>query len=65
MVRGIGRGIGRAAAHELGHAILGPLLVHTDDESSYEFDSWDRAGQYYGELRWRTAWPLLERRFGR
>jgi hypothetical protein len=66
MIRGIGRGIGRAAAHELGHAALGGRLVHNDeDESSYEFSSWDRVGQYYGELRWTTARPLLEQRFGR
>jgi hypothetical protein len=65
MVHGIARGIGRAAAHELGHAILGPMLVHSDDETTYEFESPDRAGQYYGDLRWMTTWPLLEDRFGR
>jgi len=66
IVGGIGRGIGRAAAHELGHAVLGSMLVHNDDdESSYEFSSWDRVGQYYGELRWTTARPLLEQKFGR
>jgi len=65
IVHGIARGIGRAAAHELGHAILGPMLVHSDDETSYEFDSPDRARQYYGDLRWMTTWPLLQQKFGR
>jgi hypothetical protein len=66
MIRGIGRGIGRAAAHELGHAALGGRLVHNeDDESSYEFSSQERVEQYYGELRWTTARPLLDQKFGK
>ena len=62
IIRGIGRGIGRTAAHEFGHAM--GLLGHSDDPLSYEAGSWDRAAQYYGELHW-AAWPLLEERFGK
>lgn len=54
VVRAIGRGIGRTAAHELAHAILGPspTMDGTGDESSYEFHSFSRPAQYYGELHW-------------
>jgi hypothetical protein len=31
------------------------------DENSYEYPSSDRAAQYYSELHWTTARPLLER----
>jgi hypothetical protein len=62
IIRGIGRGIGRTAAHEFGHAM--GLLGHSDDPLSYEAGSWDRAAQYYGELHW-AAWPLLQDRFGK
>ncbi|MBM3772616.1 MAG: hypothetical protein FJW27_15270 [Acidimicrobiia bacterium] len=56
IVQGIARGIGRTAVHELAHAILGPSpVMDTRDESSYEFHSFARAGQYYGELRWTEA----------
>jgi hypothetical protein len=69
IVEGIGRGIGRAAVHELAHQALGPdNLSHIDnriDDRSYEFGSADRPVQYYGELRWREAWPVLEGKFGR
>jgi hypothetical protein len=60
---GIGRGIGRVAAHELAHQIVNSGAAHnTADEDSYEYPTPDRASQYYGELRWTTARPLLERR---
>ena len=63
IVEGIGRGIGRVAAHEFGHQILNAGLVHNkDDENSYEYPSPDRAAQYYGELHWTTARPLLEQK---
>ena len=32
------------------------------DENSYEYPSPDRASQYYGELHWSTARPLLDKR---
>jgi hypothetical protein len=61
IVEAIGRGIGRVAAHELAHEILHAGPVHNSaDENSYEYPSPDRAAQYYGELRWTTARPLLE-----
>jgi hypothetical protein len=63
IIEGIGRGIGRVAAHEFGHQILGTGLAHNqDDENSYEYPSPDRAAQYYGDLHWTTARPLLEQR---
>lgn len=63
IIEGIGRGIGRAAVHEFGHAMVS--ANHSQDEHSYEYRSSDRASQYYGELHWATAGPLLQRRFGR
>jgi len=69
IVDAIGRGIGRAAVHEFAHQALGAdNLRHIDnrtDEQSYEYGSADRAAQYYGELRWTTAWPVLEEKFGK
>lgn len=67
ILHGIARGIGRTAAHELAHAILGPSsAMDTRDEGSYEFHSFARASQYYGELRWAEARAqLLERLRGR
>ena len=68
IVDGIGRGIGRAAVHELAHQTLGVDITHIDnrtDEHSYEYANADRPSQYYGDLRWTTAWPVLEEKFGR
>jgi hypothetical protein len=63
IVDGIGRGIGRVAAHEFAHQMINAGETHNpQDENSYEFPSPDRAAQYYGELRWTTARPLLEQR---
>jgi hypothetical protein len=65
IVEGIGRGIGRVAAHEFGHQILGPAAAHNDaDENCYENGSPDRASQYYGELRWTTWGALLVQKLG-
>lgn len=36
-----------------------------DDDTSYEYGNADRASQYYGELHWTTAWPILQQKFGR
>jgi hypothetical protein len=67
IVDGIGRGIGRSAVHEFAHAILGvtSTMDVATDEASYEHESFNRPGQYYGELHWAGAWPLLEREVGR
>ena len=69
IVDGIGRGIGRAAVHEFAHQALGTdNLSHIDgrsDGQSYEYRSADRPEQYYGELRWTIAWPVLDEKFGK
>jgi hypothetical protein len=69
IVDGIGRGIGRAAVHELAHQALGldnlAYLDNRTDEDSYEYANADRPLQYYGELRWTTAWSVLVQKFGR
>jgi hypothetical protein len=63
MIEGIGRGIGRVAAHEFAHEILGAVPLHNGaDENSYEYPSPNRAAQYYGELHWTTAGPLLRQK---
>jgi hypothetical protein len=65
IVEGIGRGIGRAAVHEFAHQILGPeMRDNRTDQDTYEYFNADRASQYYGELRWTTAWPLLQDKLG-
>lgn len=66
IITGIGRGIGRAAAHEFAHQILSPLSIHDgEDVNSYEYWHASRASQYYGELHWTRAGPLLEARLAR
>jgi hypothetical protein len=69
IVDGIGRGIGRAAVHEFAHQALGldnvSFLDNRTDSDSYEYSNADRPSQYYGELRWTTAWPVLVQKFGR
>jgi hypothetical protein len=61
IVEAIGRGIGHVAVHEFAHQILNTSAVHNkDDERSYEYPSPDRSAQYYGDLHWTTARPLLE-----
>jgi len=66
MIEGIGRGVGRVAAHEFAHEILGAVPLHNNlDESSYEYPSPNRAAQYYGELHWTTAGPLLRQKLGK
>ncbi len=66
IVAAIGRGVGRAAVHELAHQLLGRRAdIHaTRDPASYEYDSAARREQYYGDMHWDIAWPLLQRRFG-
>ena len=69
IVEGIGKGIGRAAVHEFAHQALGldnlSFLDNRTDPDSYEYGNADRRSQYYGELRWTTAWPVLIQKFGR
>jgi hypothetical protein len=66
MIAGIGRGIGRAAVHEFAHQMLGSTPIHdTTDVRSYEYRTASRAEQYYGDMHWDVARPLIERRVGR
>jgi hypothetical protein len=65
IVAAIGRGVGRAAAHEFAHQFLPTSDIHASrDVRSYEYATAWRAEQYYGALHWHNAWPLLVRRFG-
>lgn len=64
LLAGIGRGIGRAAAHELVHLITRLNLHDRDDPESYEYPFADRAAQFYGELHWGRSWPLLVAQLG-
>lgn len=65
LVAGIGRGIGRVAVHELAHGILGAgAMDNQTDDHSYEYFTHNRPSQYYGELHWTRAWPVLVERVG-
>jgi len=65
VLEAVGRGIGRVAVHELTHQILGASIGHDDsDANSYEYGNPERRSQYYDELHWTTARPLLEQRLG-
>jgi len=63
LIDGIGRGIGRSAAHEFAHQIVPGVNLHSStDPGSYEFESADRTAQYYGDIHWGLARdPLLKR----
>jgi hypothetical protein len=63
IVEAIGRGIGRSAVHEFAHMIAPDVAIHdTTDPDSYEESNTARYSQYYGELRWGNAWPVLHAR---
>jgi hypothetical protein len=64
IIAGIGRGIGRAAAHEFAHQIIVGSSHNPEDVASYEYPHADRAEQYYGELHWTTARDALLKRLG-
>jgi hypothetical protein len=57
VVRGIGKGIGRVAAHEFGHQGWPTFTIHNvDDPNSYDYrDGGDSWALYYGELHWSEA----------
>jgi hypothetical protein len=65
ILEAIGRGIGRTAVHELTHQLLPQAPIHeSTDVRSYEYDSAARREQYFGEMHWALARPLLEQRLG-
>jgi hypothetical protein len=65
LVAGIGRGVGRVAVHELAHGILGAgAMDNQTDDHSYEYFTHNRPSQFYGELHWTRAWPVLVERVG-
>jgi hypothetical protein len=65
LVAGIGRGVGRVAVHELAHGVLGAgAMDNRTDDRSYEYFTHNRPSQYYGELHWTRAWPVLVERVG-
>jgi hypothetical protein len=65
MIAAIGRGIGRAAVHEYAHLFLGGFPIHdSKDVQSYEYESADRREQYYGDMHWDIAGPVLQQKFG-
>ena len=66
MIVGIGRGIGRAAAHEFAHQILPTVrFSESRDRDSYEYETADRPEEYYGPMHWTVARPGLRARLGR
>jgi hypothetical protein len=61
----IGRGIGRSAVHELAHMMIPDVAIDRHpDENSYEHSSTARVSQYYGDLHWAVAGPVLRARLG-
>jgi hypothetical protein len=65
VVGAIGRGVGRVAIHEFTHLFLPRVPIDaSDDPLSYEYGHAARREQYYGELRWGFAKPMLRREFG-
>jgi hypothetical protein len=62
---GIGRGIGRAAAHEFAHELVPRENIHASrDPESYEYSSSERVAEYYGAIHWDIARPALLKRLG-
>ena len=65
MIQAIARGIGRTAVHEFVHVLLPHVPIHdSTDVRSYEYHSAARREQYFGDMRWDLARPLLQERLG-
>lgn len=66
IIEAIGRGIGRVAVHEFAHQLLPRTDIHASrDLRSYEGSSAATPEQYFGEMHWDIAGPLLEARINR
>jgi hypothetical protein len=64
LIEAIGRGIGRGAAHEFAHQLFPSAPIHDSrDRASYEYYAASRPEQYFGEMRWDIAGPLLAARY--
>jgi len=64
LVNAIGRGVGRTAAHELAHQLLGSMDIHDKkDRLSYEYPDL-RPEHFYQPLHWTIAGPPLKARYG-
>jgi hypothetical protein len=51
--------------HEYAHLFLGGFPIHdSKDVQSYEYASADRREQYYGDMHWDIAGPVLQQKFG-
>lgn len=64
LIEAIGRGVGRAAVHEFTHQLLPRAAIHSVNVHSYEYASAARPEQYFGDMQWDLALPLLQRRIG-
>jgi hypothetical protein len=65
IVAGIGRGLGRVAAHELAHQILPHGDLHaSQDPSSYDYSAINRTSQFYGPMHWDLAGSRLRATLG-
>jgi hypothetical protein len=64
LIEAIGRGVGRAAVHEFTHQLLPRAAIHSANIHSYEYASAARPEQYFGDMQWDLALPLLRRRIG-
>ncbi len=65
LLEAIGRGVGRAAAHEFAHQLLPTAPIHdSTDVESYEYGAAGRCEQYFGPVHWDLAGPLLRKRLG-
>jgi len=66
IIAAIGKGVGRAAVHEFAHQLLPTATIDgSTNVRSYEYGFASRREQYYGELQWDLAWPMLQKRIGK
>ena len=65
VIAALGRGIGRSAVHEFAHQLLPSAPIHdTRGPGAYESGSVARTEQYFGDMHWDVAEPLLLKRLG-